>query len=333
MKLSRPLRGLLWPASVLYGFVARTRVKLYANGTFKQKRLKATVISVGNLSVGGTGKTPFVIWLAEKLLGQGKRISILTRGYRGKDGSSDEVEVMRAHLQDRVFFGVGADRYVQGHQLESKHEIDVFLLDDGFQHLQLARDFDIVLMDASLEIGEQSLLPGGRLREPLSALSRANALVLTRVGTFAPIDSAAGTNLPTFKAATELQEFRRLDDAKSAVSREDLASGPFFAFCGIGNPKAFVLDLIRWGILPVGRSFFADHHKYSERDVEAIEGTALEAGATKLITTEKDFWNLQDVKFSKLPVYIVNIELKVSDEAKLLGLVETAIRERGAART
>src|ERR1700759_4436580 len=193
MKRLRLLRVLLWPASALYGFAASTRAKLYARGTFPQKRLKAAVISVGNLSVGGTGKTPFVIWLAEKLLSQGRRVAILSRGYRGTAGTSDEVELMRSRLQDRVLFGVGPDRYAQGHQLESQHQIDVFVLDDGFQHLQLARDFDLVLLDLSTDLQQQSLLPGGLLREPPSALRRANAVVLTRVGPAAAAQTATAS--------------------------------------------------------------------------------------------------------------------------------------------
>jgi len=113
------LRMLLWPLSVLYGVGVRVRVWLYTRGWLKQKRLKAHVISVGNLTVGGTGKTPMVIWLAEKLLAQGKRVAILSRGYRGVNGTSDEIELMKYRLQDRVLFGVGGDRFIQGHRLES----------------------------------------------------------------------------------------------------------------------------------------------------------------------------------------------------------------------
>src|ERR1700731_5493582 len=163
--LSRPLRIVLWPASKLYGIGVSLRTRLYASGLLKQKRLKATVISVGNLSVGGTGKTPLVIWLAEKLLAQGHRVAILTRGYRGTASSSDEVDLMRSRLQNRVIFGVGKDRFAEGQRIESRQAIDVFLLDDGFQHLQLARHLDIVLMDASHPVDGQPLLPAGPMRE------------------------------------------------------------------------------------------------------------------------------------------------------------------------
>ena len=143
------LRRLLWPLSLLYGVGVRVRVWLYANGWLKQKHLNAAVISVGNLSVGGTGKTPMVIWLAEKFLADGKRVAILSRGYRGANGTSDEIELMKFRLRGRVSFGVGKNRFAEGHRIESQQFIDVFLLDDGFQHLQLARDLNILLMDAS----------------------------------------------------------------------------------------------------------------------------------------------------------------------------------------
>ncbi len=180
MNVPPPLRGLLWPLSLLYGAGVRARVWLYANGWLKQKRLNATVISVGNLTVGGTGKTPMVIWLAEKFLADGKRVAILSRGYRGANGTSDEIELMKFRLQGRVSFGVGKNRFAEGLRLESRQSIDVFLLDDGFQHLQLARDLNILLMDASRPLAGEFLLPAGRLREPIAAMSRANLIIFTR---------------------------------------------------------------------------------------------------------------------------------------------------------
>src|SRR3981189_1969897 len=142
MSGSPPVRMLLWPLSLLYGVFVRLRVWLYAKGLLKQKRLKAPVVSVGNLTVGGTGKTPMVIWLAERFLAEGKRVAVLSRGYRGSAKTSDEVEVMRGRVQGRVLFGIGKNRYAEAKLLESAG-VDVFLLDDGFQHLPLARDLDI----------------------------------------------------------------------------------------------------------------------------------------------------------------------------------------------
>src|ERR1700675_1932772 len=249
MTLTLPLRILWWPASKLYGVGVSVRARLYANGWLKQKHLKATVISVGNLSVGGTGKTPLVIWLAEKLLGEGQRVAILTRGYRGTAGSSDEVEVMRLRLRNRVVFGVGKNRFAEGQRIESHQAIDIFLLDDGFQHLQLARDLDIVLMDASRPMA-QPLLPAGPRREPLSALTRAGIIVFTRTENTAGAKEAIQrlSNLPIFAASTRLLGFRCIGGDGALQTLADLGGGPFFAFCGIGNPEAFESDLQRWGI-------------------------------------------------------------------------------------
>jgi tetraacyldisaccharide 4'-kinase len=331
MMLSRPLRIVLWPASKLYGIGVSLRTRLYASGLLKQKRLKATVISVGNLSVGGTGKTPLVICLAEKLLAQGQRVAILTRGYRGTAGSSDEVEVMRSRLQNRVVFGVGKNRFVEGQHIESRQAIDIFLLDDGFQHLQLARDLDIVLIDASRPVTQQ-LLPAGPMREPLSGLTRAGIIIFTRTENTPGAKEALQrlSNLPIFTASSRLLGFRRFKGKDPLQSVTELGSGPFFAFCGIGNPEAFVRDLQRWGITPAGHMFFADHHRYTLEDVQAMEQAARQAGANGLLTTEKDSCNLSGLTFPSLPVYVSLIDLEVDGETAFLSAINHLLQARGA---
>jgi tetraacyldisaccharide 4'-kinase len=332
MSFSRPQRILLWPFSLLYGGVVSIRAGLYSRGWLKQKRLEGAVISVGNISVGGTGKTPLVIWLAEKLLQQGKRVAILSRGYRGSGGSSDEVELMRSRLQNRVIFGVGKNRFAEGQRIESREPIDVFLLDDGFQHFQLARDLDIVLMDASRPVGGQSLLPAGPMREKISAMSRADIVVFTRT------ENAAGAKeaiqrlwkLPIFAASTRLLGFRRLAGAGPLQTAFELGAGPFFAFCGIGNPDAFIRDLQKWGVAPAGQMFFPDHHRYTLDDVRGIEQAATQHGARALLTTEKDSWNLADVKSSALPVFISVIDLEIAGEAEFLAAINSGLDARGA---
>jgi tetraacyldisaccharide 4'-kinase len=329
--LSRPLRILLWPASKLYGVGVSLRTQLYASGLLKQKRLKATVVSVGNLSVGGTGKTPLVIWLAEKLLEQGQRVAVLTRGYRGTAGSSDEIELMRSRLQNRVVFGVGKNRFAEGQRIESRQAIDIFLLDDGFQHLQLARDLDIVLMDASRPM-TQHLLPAGPMREPLSALTRAGIIIFTRTENTAGANEAIQrlANLPIFAASTRLLGFSRIGSEGPPHTVAELGGGQFFVFCGIGNPEAFVRDLQRWSIMPAGHMFFADHHRYTVEDVQAIERAAAQLGANSLLTTEKDFWNLKDVQFASLPVFVSIIDMEISGETEFLAAINGALQARGA---
>jgi tetraacyldisaccharide 4'-kinase len=331
MMLSRPLSILLWPASLIYGLIVSIRTGLYAKGWLKQKRLKAAVISVGNLTVGGTGKTPLIIWLTERLLLQNKRVAILTRGYRGTAGSSDEVELMRSRLQNRVVFGVGKNRFAEGQRIETNHPVDVFLLDDGFQHLQLARDLDIVLMDASRPVGHQALLPVGPMREPISALSRAAMIVFTRAENAAGAKEAVQrlSNLPVFATSTNLLGFRRLNSEGSLQAVADLGDGPFFAFCGIGNPGAFDRDLKRWGTPPAGQMFFADHHRYTLEDVRIIEEAAQRSGARALLTTEKDSWNLAGMKFATMPVYVSIIDLGIAGETEFLSAINSGLQAHG----
>jgi tetraacyldisaccharide 4'-kinase len=328
MNVSPPVRMLLWPLSLLYGVIVRMRVWLYANGWLKQKRLKAAVVSVGNLTVGGTGKTPMVIWLAEQFLSEGKRVAILSRGYRGANGTSDEIELMKFRLQNRVSFGVGKNRFAEGQRIGSQQPVDVFLLDDGFQHLQLARDLDILLMDASRPLGGESLLPAGCLREPLSAMGRANILVFTRTETMPGTIEAIGrlNQYPVFAAATQLVGFRRLGGEIILISSAEIGTGPFFAFCGLGNPDAFFRDLRTWGIAVCGQMTFPDHHCYTDRDVLQIQREAKRVGANAFVTTEKDAQNLGSVKIELAPVYISVIDLVVSPEADFKNALDQTLR-------
>jgi len=328
MTLPPWLRLLLWPASIIYGDLARLRARLYAQGTLKTKRLSTPVISVGNLTVGGTGKTPMVIFLAERFLSQGKRVGILTRGYKGAAGTSDEIELMKFRLQDRVMFGVGPDRYETGRQLESKG-VDIFLLDDGFQHLPLFRDVNILLMDASQPLGRESLLPAGNLREPVSAMDRADLLVITRLeaspATLATIEKLQ--DYPVFSAVTRLLGFRRFGEGIQLISASEIGPGPFYAFCGIGNPKAFFHDLKTWNVSVSQTSEFPDHHHYDQRDATELEQAARTTGARAFVTTEKDAQNLSGLSFSEFPVFIAVVEMQIPQQEAFLGF----IRERLAA--
>ena len=327
-------RELLWPLSLLYGAGARARVWMYRKGWVQQNHLKATVISIGNLSVGGTGKTPMVIWLAEKFLAEGKHVAILSRGYRGAKGSSDEVELMKSRLRHRVAFGVGKNRFAEGQRLEAQQPVDIFLLDDGFQHLKLARDLDILLLDASQPMREESLLPAGRLREPLSAMSRASVIVFTRTEVVpgAPEAIEKLTHFPVFAAATRLLGFRRYGRGIELESAAEIGPGPFFAFCGIGNPDAFFRDLQTWGLQICGRAVFADHHGYTEQDVLRIKQAGTSVGAKGFVTTEKDAQNLAPLKFEELPLFLSVIEMAVSPEAEFLKVVDRLLAAKiGAA--
>ena len=328
MNLSPPVKMLLWPLSLVYGQLMRLRVALYDRGIVKQKRLNRPVISVGNLTVGGTGKTPMVIWLAERLLAQGLRVGILSRGYKGSGGTSDEIELMKLRLNNRATFGVGPDRFEQGRRIEAR--ADVFLLDDGFQHQQLGRDVDILLIDAARSLGKEMMLPTGRLREPVSAMARADFLLFTRTETV-PGTIEAIKNLQqyaVFSAATQLVGFRRLGERIQLVPAKEIGAGPFYAFCGIGNPRAFFLDLQNWGVAVAGKCEFEDYHRYDGRDARELVAAARRIGARALVTTEKDEQNLSGDKFEDLPVYVAVIDLAIDKEEALL----RAIREKLDAR-
>jgi tetraacyldisaccharide 4'-kinase len=330
MNLPRGLRIVLWPFSKVYGSYVRCRHALYARGFLKAKRLKAPVISVGNLTVGGTGKTPMVLWLAEKFLEGGKKVAILSRGYRGSQGSSDEIELLKRRLGDRVLFGVGPDRFASGSRLESETAIDIFLLDDGFQHLQLARDLDIVMLDGSRKLKDEWLLPAGRLREPIAACRRADILVVSRKFERPVIEAKDGHKFAVFYAQTRLLGFRPFGSRSDAKYLSEIGSGPFLAFCGIGNPGAFFDDLSRWHVRVAEKTSFPDHHKYSSRELEHLQSRAETCHATALVTTEKDAQNLPDVN-PRLPIWIAVIDLAFTAESELLAAIDRKLAARGAA--
>jgi tetraacyldisaccharide 4'-kinase len=318
MSIPRPLAIALWPLSLVYGSMATLRAWLYKQGWLKQKRLNRPVISVGNITVGGTGKTPMVIWLAEKLLAEGKHVAVLSRGYRGANGTSDEIELMRQRLQGRVQFGVGSDRYAEAQRLDAAG-VDVYLLDDGFQHLQLARDVDIVLLDSTLPLQQEFVLPAGRLREPTSALIRATAIVFTRTNQ-SQFTSARVPGFPKFSAysaGTKLLGFRTHDGDRQESLRHSL-TGTHFAFCGIGNPDAFFSDLQRWGVQLAGRRAFRDHHCYSQTEMVALVRAAKSAGAIALVTTEKDAQNLKHAVLSDLSIEVAVTSIEIANESEFL---------------
>ena len=330
MNLPRVVRIFLWPFSQAYGMYVRLRRALYAQGWLRSKRLKATVISVGNVTVGGTGKTPMVLWLAEKLLAEGKRVAILSRGYRGAHGSSDEIDLLKRRLRGKVLFGVGPDRFASGSRLESENAVDVFLLDDGFQHLQLARDLDLVMLDGSRKLAKEWLLPAGSLREPLSACRRADILVISRKFEPPVIEASDAHTLSTFYAETKLLGFRNFGSDSRDKYFSEIGAGPFLAFCGIGNPRAFFDDLSRWHVPVVEKKVFADHHKYSLQELQQLQSRAQASGALGLVTTEKDAENLPPANL-RLPIWIAVIEFVIASESELLSAIKRKLAARHGA--
>jgi tetraacyldisaccharide 4'-kinase len=325
--------SLLWPVALLYGAVAHLRARAYRQGILRQRRLDGVVISVGNLTTGGTGKTPMVLWIAQRLLAAGRQVGILTRGYRGETSSagstSDEAQLLQARLGDRVAFGIGADRFALGREL-AKGGVEWFILDDGFQHLRLARDVDIVLIDATNPFGGY-LLPAGRLREPRTALGRADIVVITR-SSHAPAVEAAirrDSDAPIFYARPRLDSIRI--GKAGTVGEEDSGarSKKLFAFCGIGNPSAFLADLRDWGFQIVGHRFFRDHHRYTQREADAIVAEARAAGAEGLVCTEKDIFNFAGVRWGTANIVVYcGISLRIIRDDEFWRAVVSAAASR-----
>lgn len=307
----------LAPAAYLYGLGMRARAKLYATGIWQQKVLASRVISVGNLSMGGTGKTPVVIALANALQQHGKRVGVISRGYGRKheeailkvsDGlsvSGDPLEVgdeplLIAQRCRGVAVAVGANRHNTGQYLLGQYKLDTLLLDDGFQHLALKRDVDIVVVDATETLSNDRLLPRGRLREPLSALRRASLILVTRAGQGSNVRhkmNVLRTVAPDLPLC--LTDFRvdgvwnlgtRVSQGETALKGQRVV-----AMSGIGNPQSFGTLLTSVGAIVVDHVIFPDHHYYTAEEVRAVDKMSKRLGADRIVTTEKDA-----VKLSRL---------------------------------
>jgi tetraacyldisaccharide 4'-kinase len=338
---------LLWPLSLPYGAIAHLRARLYRQGLFKQRRLKGKVISVGNLTVGGTGKTPMVMWIADRLLNEGKSVGILTRGYGGERGAtasnasdddgagteitSDEVRMLRDRLGVSVTLGVGADRFAQGQRLATLG-VKWIVLDDGFQHLRLARDVDIVLIDATDPFGGGHSLPAGRLREPRAALRRADIIVITRSNHSPAVEAAIrrDSEASIFYARTEFDSMRGVWSER--LNEDAARQRKLFAFCGIGNPSQFIADLRDWGFQVAGHRFFPDHHHYTQRDAEELEQAAHAAGASSVICTEKDLSKLSKIHWRTSDLFVCRISLHIEREDDFWRAVMTKAEARSVAK-
>jgi len=306
-------------------------------------KLDVPVISVGNLTMGGTGKTPCVLHLAELLRASSRAPAILTRGYGRHALAGDlavapgaQVSIEESGDEPQIFIrsglaavGIGADRARAAALLLERFSADVFLLDDGFQHARLARDLDIVLIDALDPFAGGYVFPLGRLREPVSSLSRADAIVITRsqFSDLAPaIENAVrrvNPHVPVFRAGIQPEAWV---DAVTAASYP-LARQPFGSaggFCGLGNPQSFRRTLERLGVAPTAWFEFDDHHRYRPRELRSMAHQAGAAGATALITTEKDAVNLCAgfrEATAPLDVYWLKVRMTIDREEAFLSLV------------
>lgn len=308
------------PLASIYGAGVELRNALYNRGALRPRRLQGPVVSVGNLSVGGSGKTPFVMLLAEMLQAHGVKLDIFSRGYgrqtRGlamvDPGGSprdfgDEPLLLARRLGVPVV--VGDDRYLAGQFAEERLGPLLHLLDDGFQHRALARDFDIVMVTRD-DAGDR-LLPAGRLREPLSALARADAVVLT-----------GGATPETFPLNGKL-----VWQVRRGIVPKDVPSRPV-VFCGIAKPKNFVLQLRFAGIEPVAEAFYRDHHVYIDRDIRDLLKLRQQSGSGGFVTTEKDAINLGAYLSALQPLSVIPVKMELMDAANAVDTMLRTIEER-----
>jgi tetraacyldisaccharide 4'-kinase len=308
------------PLASIYGGVVGTRNALYERRILRARRLQGPVVSVGNLSAGGSGKTPFVILLGELLKTRGVKFDVLSRGY-GRESRGvllvdpggfaqqfgDEPLLIARKLEVPVI--VGEDRYAAGQFAESRFGPQLHLLDDGFQHRALARDFDIVLVTP--QDATDRLLPAGRLREPLRSLSRADAVVLS--------SGAAAESFPL--------ERKLVWRVRRGITPQNVPPRPI-VFCGIARPQSFVLQLRAANIDPVAEAFYRDHHAYTEKDVGELLELKGRSEAGGFVTTEKDAVNLGPYLSALEPLSVVPVRMQLDDAANGLDTILRMIEER-----
>ena len=315
------------------------RNALYDREVLKSFHLPGTTYSVGNLTTGGTGKTPLVAYIAELLLDRGDKVCILTRGYgrktRGRvlvsDGTNiladaetggDEPIELARKLHARAVIIADADRVSAANWAYEQFGVTHFILDDGFQHRRVKRDVDIVCFDATNPCGNGRILPAGTLRESFKSLSRASAIVITRAELSSDLEGLKSRlrirnpGAPIFSCYTGLRGICPLDDFLSGDLDgiwSEMSPERFFAFTGIGNPGSFFESLRRWKVNVVGEKAFGDHHRYDDQTMKTIEIEALKAKAELLITTAKDAVKLTELG-APLPCFVALTHTVIDDE-------------------
>jgi tetraacyldisaccharide 4'-kinase len=310
----------------IYGKIADLRNALYDRGIFETFDLGARTISIGNITTGGTGKTPLVAYVATVLADRGERVCVLTRGYGREnerrrvlvsDGekvladfreAGDEPVELANKLLGKAIIIADADRVSSAEWAKRKFGVTVFVLDDGFQHRRVKRDVDILCIDATDPFGGGRMLPAGRLREPLHALARTDVTVITRTDLVDDISNLRFEISQLSPAARVFESSNELRRSEQNAHSDEKA----VAFCAIGNPKNFFDQLRRDRFSIVATQAFADHHVYSQNDFDDLARLARRNNARIMLTTAKDAVKLAGLKF-EFPYSVVEIEVEVDD--------------------
>lgn len=341
----------LSPFGSLYGAAMKARCALYRSGRFRVRELGAPVISVGNLTMGGTGKTPLVEWIAHELARTGIRVCILTRGYGRQNANTrtivsdgreiladaaeagDEPLLLAEGLRGQAAVISDGDRVGAAAWAVENFHPNVFLLDDGFQHLRVARNLNILTIDATNPWGNGKLLPAGTLREFPSELTRADCIVITRADDPHSLEAlrcqiaALGNQSPVFDSRMKLSGVRAGRSPKSPNDGAGLKASGVAAFCGLGNPESFFSLLRRSGYEMSYTQVFRDHYRYNQSDIDQLEREARAHGAQALLTTAKDEVKLRSLAF-KLPCFIADITIEIDQGDNFRALVEQAVRRQ-----
>lgn len=328
------VRAGLFLMSILYRPLAAARNWFY-DGLANTAWLERPCISVGNITTGGTGKTPLIAWLAKELASQGKKVAILSRGYKGDAGGNDELK-MTSQACPQAICIANPDRVSAGRYAIQEHGADVILLDDAFQHRRIGRDLDIVLLDASCPLGYGHVLPRGLLRESAGGLQRATLLIITHVSKTTPQQLAElkkrcrELNPDAEILGCEHRPTMLADEQGRTEEISQLSGATVVAFAGIGNPDGFVQTLSQLGAKPIRTIRYPDHHRYTVSDCREISHTAQLVGAEFLVTTEKDMVKLTRLSFD-WPVPLRCLRIKIDFVAQggkmLLALVNDLFDE------
>ena len=319
--------------ALIYGLAMRLRLLAYRSGLFRSYSLPVPVISIGNIVVGGTGKTPVTAWIADYFLKRGKKVAVLTRGYGGSmegevaivsDGENrlltpieaGDEPCLLADMLPGLIVVMGSNRYQAGCLAQERFKPDIFLLDDGFQHLRLKRDLDILLLDAAKPLGNGFTFPAGFLREPAAAVRRADLAVFTRSEGLLPPNVLLSEKTVSVSAVHKLTGFRTLA-GKETKPFAELQSLRGLAFAGIAAPELFFDALEKEGLTLASTLAFPDHTIYGDAEYAALARLRSSSRADYLITTAKDAIKLQYSGGEEAPFYVASLEMVFRDVQSL----------------
>jgi tetraacyldisaccharide 4'-kinase len=346
------IRTIAWLPAKAYELGVRLRVAAYETRYAKSRALDSAVISVGNISVGGSGKTTLTGYIASYLRKLDHEVAILTRGYGrisrgqrvlnvpGADAAPEsflevgDEPLMMARALPEVPIIVDEDRYRGGRWAETHLGTKVLVLDDAYQHLSLQRDLNLLLLDATDPFGGFEMVPFGRLREPLYGIRRADAVVVTRADrpfdqaqTTAIIKYFCGDQIPVMYFYSSISRLRHLKSGE-VYDVAELRGWNVAVMCAVGNPRAFVDDILQAGINVSCENFFRDHHAFTQADLNRVTEEARSAGADAILTTEKDAVRLENLVQGEIPIYSALLELQSEDEVRFKSLLLRTIVEK-----